>query len=179
MIIGGESDDRHSTSSQATSSGRNQMLDNSRSDRPALSARSSSYNHHKPPRISEPSSSDKFRESTYSGHHDAAAGISFITPTIPAQSRQTAPSAHSSITHHPFDYRSASAISNSTSSSSGGSFISGGQKELSLPSTEKHLRFHNTTQNFPKNDLVMVMSLANMESLDSQKVFNFIIIPII
>ena len=173
MTIGGESDDRHSTSSQATSSGRNQMLDNSRSDRPALSARSSSYNHHKPPRISEPSSSDKFRESTYSGHHDAAAGISFITPTIPAPSRQTVPSAHSSITNHPFDYRSASAISNSTSSSSGGSFISG-QKDLPLPSTEKHLRFHNTTQSFPKNDLVMVMSLANMESLDKQKVINLL-----
>ena len=75
----------------------------------------------------------------------------------------------SSINRGTFDYRSSSAISTSTSSSSGGSFISGLRDASSA--NEKQLRFLDAAQNIHKTDIAMVMSLANTELADKQKVF--------
>jgi hypothetical protein len=144
-----------------TPSSRGHSSANSRSN---LTSSSSRYNNHKQVQIPGQTTSDKYQ---YTGHRDRESGISFITSTVPPEVRdQSNLISNSSINRGTFDYRSSSAISTSTSSSSGGSFISG----LRDPN-EKQLRFLDAAQNVHKSDIAMVMSLANTELADKQKVF--------
>ena len=165
---GGDIDDRNSVSDHVTSSSRSQMSSSTRSN---TSSSSSRYNHHKQAQIGVQNSSDKY---SHSGHRDRDAGISFITSSIPHEIRPQpnfASSSNSSIVRGTFDYRSSSAISNSTSSSSGGSFISG-LKDLST-ANEKHLRFlEASAQNVHKTDIAMAMSLANTNIGENKKVIS-------
>ena len=139
---------------------------NSRSN---ISSSSSRYNNHKQVQITGQTTSDKYQ---YTGHPVREAGISFIPSTVPPEVRDPTnliPS--SSINRGTFDYRSSSAISTSTSSSSGGSFISGLRDVSTSSANEKQLRFLDAAQNVHKTDLAMVMSLANTELTDKEKVF--------
>ena len=147
-----------------TPSSRGHLSANSRTN---ISSSSSRYNNHKPVQIPGQTTSDKY---SYTGHRDRESGISFITSTVPPEVRdQTNLISSSSINRGTFDYRSSSAISTSTSSSSGGSFISGLRDASSA--NEKQLRFLDAAQNIHKTDIAMVMSLANTELADKQKVF--------
>ena len=134
----------------------------------ATSSSSNRYNHGKPSQMPVQTTSEKY--SYNQSHRDRDTGISFITPPAPPPPirDQTSLGTSSSVPRGTFDYRSSSAISTSTSSSSGGSFISG-LRDLAT-TNEKHLRFLDAAQNGQKNDIAMVMSLANTELLEKQKV---------
>ena len=107
-----------------------------------------------------------------SGSYDRDAGISFITPAIPQEIQgQDNFMANSNIARGTFDFRSSSAISTSTSSSSGGSFISG-LRDPSSTTAEKHLRFLDMARNESKSNNGVGMSHANTNVLDREKVKN-------
>ena len=168
ITAGGNGDDRNSVTDHYNSYSRNQMASSSRNN---VSSSSSRYNHHKQSQSNSQHMSDKY---SHSGQRDRDAGISFITSSIIPHEARTQPTianpSNSSISRGTFDYRSSSAISNSTSSSSGGSFISG-LKDLST-TNEKHLRFlEASTQNMHKTDIAMAMSLANTNLGENRKVF--------
>ena len=168
IVTGGNGDDRNTVSDHHHSSSRNQMASSSRNN---VSSSSSRYNHHKQSQSNSQNMSDKY---SHSGQRERDAGISFITSSIIPHEARTQPTIanppNSSISRGTFDYRSSSAISNSTSSSSGGSFISG-LKDLST-TNEKHLRFlEASTQNMHKTDIAMAMSLANTNLGENRKVF--------
>ena len=131
---------------------------------------SNRYTQNKQSQMPVQNTSDKY--SYNQGHRDRDTGISFITPPAPPPPirDQTSLVPSSSIPRGTFDYRSSSAISTSTSSSSGGSFISG-LRDIAT-NNEKHLRFLDAAQHGHKNDIAMVMSLANTELLDKQKVLH-------
>ena len=167
MKVGGDSEGQSSASEHATSSSRNQQSSSSRRN---TSSSSNRYNNHKQPQMNSQSMSSKY---SHSGQGDRDGGISFITSSMPHEARPSSnfinPSS-SSISRGTFDYRSSSAISNSTSSSSDRSFISG-LKDLSS-TNEKHLRFlEASSQNVHKSDIAMVMSLANTNLGENKKVF--------
>ena len=107
-----------------------------------------------------------------SGSYDRDAGISFITPAIPQEIQgQDNFMANSSIARGTFDFRSSSAISTSTSSSSGGSFISG-LRDPSSTTAEKHLRFLDMARNESKSNNGVGMCHPNTNLLDREKVKN-------
>ena len=107
-----------------------------------------------------------------SGSYDRDAGISFITPAIPQEIQgQDNFMANSNIARGTFDFRSSSAISTSTSSSSGGSFISG-LRDPSSTTAEKHLRFLDMARNESKSNNGVSMSYPNTNLLDREKVKN-------
>ena len=127
-------------------------------------ATSSRQNGNQHSRVAGPSSA-KYQNS---GSYDRDAGISFITPAIPQEIQgQDNFMANSNIARGTFDFRSSSAISTSTSSSSGGSFISG-LRDPSSTTAEKHLRFLDMA----KSNNGVSVSQNNTDLLDREKVRN-------
>ena len=131
-------------------------------------ATSSRQNGNKHSHVAGPSSA-RYQNS---GSYDRDAGISFITPAIPQEIQgQDNFMANSNIARGTFDFRSSSAISTSTSSSSGGSFISG-LRDPSSTTAEKHLRFLDMARNESKSNNGVSMSHTNTNLLDREKVKN-------
>ena len=131
-------------------------------------ATSSRQNGNKHSHVAGPSSA-RYQNS---GSYDRDAGISFITPAIPQEIQgQDNFMANSNIARGTFDFRSSSAISTSTSSSSGGSFISG-LRDPSSTTAEKHLRFLDMARNESKSNNVVSTSHPNTNLLDREKVKN-------
>ena len=108
-----------------------------------------------------------------SGSYDMDAGISFISPAIPPEipGQDNFFANSSNVCRGTFDFRSSSAISNSTSSSSGGSFISG-LRDPSSSTAEKHLRFIDMARNESKSNNGVSISQNNTDLLDREKVRN-------
>ena len=131
-------------------------------------ATSSRQNGNKHSHVAGPSSA-RYQNS---GSYDRDAGISFITPAIPQEIQgQDNFMVNSNIARGTFDFRSSSAISTSTSSSSGGSFISG-LRDPSSTTAEKHLRFLDMARNESKSNNGVSMSNPNTNLLDREKVKN-------